>query len=291
MATEVGLRTFAPRGRGLSLARKVFEPLLERAYAYSWPARVWSLLPGACRVRLVQHVLPVSRPGRPRLRLAFASDIHIGPTTPPATLDNGFALLERAAPDVLVLGGDYVYLEATRERVAELAARVAAVPAKTKVAVLGNHDLWTHHHRIEDALRDAGVTILVNDAVRLPPPHDDVAIVGLDEPSTGEPDGARAVAAAGDAAVRLAVSHSPDGFPYLAGAGVSLLMCGHTHGGQVALPGHRPIIVHSRHGRQWPHGLRDSGAGFPVFVSRGMGTVGLPFRTYAPADVALFTIG
>lgn len=280
------------RGANFSRGRLVGETVARLVYRQGWAARAWQRLPGRVEVDVVRHelaLLPATGESRPALRIAFASDFHIGPLTAPRLLDNAFVRLREAAPDVLVLGGDYVYMEATHAMARELEARVAAVPAKVKLAILGNHDLWTHHDRIEDALRRAGATVLVNDAVRLPAPWADVAFVGLDDPWTGKPDAARAVAAAGDAKLVLGAAHSPEGVPLLAERGLRLLLCGHTHGGQIALPS-GPVVVHGKHGRKWPAGLFDLGA-MTLFVSRGLGSVELPFRAYARPDVAVFTIG
>ncbi len=265
------------------------EALLGRAWGGGWPGRLWGALPGRCRVQPVRLDLAILPPGLPPLRLAFASDLHIGPTTPPALLDAALDRIAAFAPDVLALGGDYVFLSATDAVCAELQARVAAVPAAVKVAVLGNHDLWTFHDRLERALRDAGATVLINDALRLPPPHDGVALLGIDDPWTGEPDAAAAVAACGDAAVRLALSHSPDGVPMLRDARAALILCGHTHGGQLALPGGRPLVVPGTMGRVWPWGLHRLDHGW-LFVSRGLGGVEIPMRSFAPPDVALITL-
>ena len=97
-------------------------------------------------------VIPGRDPARPPLRIAFASDLHLGPTTPTGVLDNAFALLRAAKPDVLALGGDYVFLGATHDKVRELNNRVTAVDAPIKVAVLGNHDFWARPARLEVAL-------------------------------------------------------------------------------------------------------------------------------------------
>ena len=102
------------------------EKALGWLYAGSWPAKLWSLVPGSTRVHLLRHDVPVPgrrERGRPPLRIAFASDLHLGPTTPPALLDHAFAMLREAQPDVLALGGDYVFLGATKQRVEELKAR------------------------------------------------------------------------------------------------------------------------------------------------------------------------
>ena len=277
------------RGGQFSVARGIAETVQGMVYARRWPARVLDRFAAATRVTLIEHDLVLPRqPARAPLRLAFASDFHIGPLTPPRLLDNAFRILVDLAPDVLVLGGDYVFLDVTPAAARELTARVAAVPARIKLAVLGNHDLWTQNLIIEDALRSAGCRVLVNDAARLPAPHDDLAIVGLDEPWTGRADGARAFAAAADAPIKIAVSHAPEGLPFIEGRGASLLLCGHTHGGQIALP-RGPVVVHGPLGRRWPSGLHRLGD-MHLFVSRGLGNVDLPLRAYAPPDVSLFTL-
>lgn len=280
-------------GRGINYTplRGLGEMLLRVVYRGDWPARAWSHVPGRALVERLDHAICLD-PARPRatpLRIAFASDLHLGPTTPKCVLDRAFRLLREAAPDVLVLGGDYVYLDATPEKARELRSRVLSVPARTKLAVMGNHDLWTHHGLLEDALAEAGARVLINDAVRLPAPFDDIAMLGLDDPWTGQPDGARAVAACGDAAVRLGICHAPDGVPFLRGRGVSLLLSGHTHGGQIALPGSRPIIIPGPLGKRWPYGLHREDD-LTLFVSRGVGATELPIRTFATPDIAVFTI-
>jgi hypothetical protein len=68
-----------------------------------------------------------------------------------------------------------------------------------------------------------------------------------------------------------------------------LLLSGHTHGGQIALPGPRPIIVPGPLGKRWPFGLHRAGD-LTLFVSRGVGTTELPIRTFATPDIAVFTV-
>lgn len=271
---------FRSRGRGRCYGpiRGVIEEVLRRAYVFDWPARAWSHVPGACEVRVVEARVDVPGIG-PDLIVAFASDLHLGPTTPPRLLDRAFERLSDIAPDVLALGGDYVFLDATEDKARELAARVRAVPARTKVAVLGNHDLWAEHPRIERALESAGVQVLVNDAVRA----GDLALLGLDDPWTGAMDAERALAACGDASAIVAIAHSPDALPALAGR-VDALLCGHTHGGHIALPGGRPVVVQGAAGRRFPHGVRRFGRTTAV-VSRGVGGIELPVRAFAPPDV------
>jgi predicted MPP superfamily phosphohydrolase len=272
------------------------EKALSLLYAGGWPARLWGWTPWADQVRVEAHDVPAGRVGRPPLRVAFVSDLHLGPTTPRSVLDRAFELLAEAAPDVLVLGGDYVFLGATRPRIRELLERVDRVPATTKLAVLGNHDFWARPERLEDALEGIGVRVLVNEAMHLRAPHDDVAILGLDDPFTGahahpdvEAEVDAALAPVVDVPVKIAVCHSPDGYPAVKGRPICLFMAGHTHGGHVALPGYKPLWIPSRYGRIWPYGFHDVD-GMKLFVSRGVGGSLVPFRTWAPPDVAVFTV-
>lgn len=285
------LRAHPGRGLRYTAARGLAESVLRVAYAGGWPARLWERIPAAAEVQVVRRRVAAPAPRRAPLRVAFASDLHLGPTTSRRTLDAAFQRLAEAEPDLLVLGGDYVFLEATPAIARELAARVREVPARAKVAVMGNHDLWTHHGLLEEALAGAGVAVLVNEAIRLGPPHEDVAVVGLDDPWTGAPDAERAFAGASGAGLLVAVCHSPGGYSQARGRGAALYLCGHTHGGQVALPGGRAVVLPGgRWARRFPHGVHED-EGTTVFVSRGVGGVEVPFRTWAPPDVGVFEVG
>ena len=276
------------RGASYSRGRGLIESILRVAFAGEWPQKLYGVLPQARRVDKLDIRLPLLREGASPLRIGFVSDIHIGPTTSPRTIDRAFSHLRDAELDVLLLGGDYVFLDATMARARMLARYVASVGARTKIAVLGNHDLWTHHTRLESALRNAGVRVLVNASVQLDAPHDDVHIVGLDEPWTGHIDPCAAFSRVPGTATAIALCHSPDSVPFVRPQQAALLMCGHTHGGQIALPS-GPLIVPGPLGRTYHAGLFEVDA-MTLFVSRGVGGVEIPMRTYARPDVAVFEL-
>lgn len=268
------------------------ETLLSRAYRGDWPAKLWQRWPRATRVTRVQHVLPWLSPRSRAQRVAYISDLHIGPTTPEPLLEAAFAQLVEARPDVLLLGGDYVFLEATRAKALRLVELIDRVPAARKLAVLGNHDLWTHHALLEDALTQARVELIVNRSVQL---TDELVIAGLDDPWTGHPDAERALKNAGDPRVLLVLCHSPDALPQvLRELGRQprgqhrLYVCGHTHGGQIATPW-GPIVVPGYVGKRYPHGMHRVGSTH-LHVSRGVGATELPIRSFAPPEVAIFDL-
>ena len=277
------------RGRGTSytLRRGVLELALDMAYRGDWPAHLWEKFPGSCNVRVVKRTVPLLPSGASPVRFGFVSDIHIGPTSPPALLDAAFDALARAELDVLLLGGDYVFLEATNEKAARLATLVSRVPAKKKIAVMGNHDLWTHHERLERALESVNVELLQNTHVEVAP---DCVVVGLDEPWTGRIDAERAMQGVTASAI-VVLCHSPDGLPD-AIAHVhrdrALYICGHTHGGHLSTPW-GPIITPGRFGKKYPHGFHEVSP-FLLHVSRGVGATEIPVRTFAPPEVAVLDV-
>lgn len=269
------------RGRYYSRARGMVESTLGLAFMGRWPARVWGRFPKASHVGLVKCNMALGRMGRPRLRIAFMSDLHVGPTTPWRTLERAVSLVNELSPDVLLLGGDYVFLDATPEKCRRLEQLIAGVDVGRKFGVWGNHDLWTDHDSLEAALASAGVRMLRNELVGLDGGHDDIEIFGLDEPWTGSPDGTGLI---GSVKHCVALAHSPDAFDYVQQAAPALLVCGHTHGGQIALPGGRPLVVPGRRGKEWPHGehrVHET----RIVVSRGLGGIEIPVRAWSPPDV------
>jgi uncharacterized protein len=276
------------RGTNFTATRGILEAVLGVLYQRDWPARLWAHVPDRCTVHVIRRTLRVLRAGTPELRVGFASDLHIGPTTPIELLDGAADQLAAEALDVLLLGGDYVFLEASASKARVLEAFVRRAGAKQTIAVLGNHDLWTTHGALERSLEAAGATLLVNASLRLASPHGGVAVVGLDEPWTGAPDAELAFRGAATAETRIVLCHSPDGLPLVEGRDVALFVCGHTHGGHVALPW-GPIIVPGRVGKEMPSGFHH-GHGAQVFVSRGLGGSEIPIRTFARPDVAVLTL-
>lgn len=274
------------RGRGYSIWRGLVESALEGLYVGDWPARLWARAPGACSIAVERHVVPLPSGIERDCRLAFVSDLHLGPTTSPRVLEAAFAQLRKNRPDVLVLGGDYVYLDATPARLSALAALVASVECQIKIAVLGNHDLWTDDRAIVETLSQAGAKVLVNQSLRLPNPWADIAVVGLDDPWAGDCDAEAALATLDGDAFRIVACHSPDGLLQLEGTDFDLFLAGHTHGGQVASPWGPMVMSRGRLCRRYsggPHTFNNQ----PVVVSRGIGGIEVPIRTYAPPDILL----
>jgi predicted MPP superfamily phosphohydrolase len=256
-------------------------------YRGGWPIRLARALGIRPRVRTVRHVIPMNHGSLPPcpLRLAYASDFHAGPTTDPAVLRAACDQLQAAAPDVLLLGGDFVTF--VPSEIDWLAPELGRIPAPFgRFAVLGNHDWWSDARHVVRRLEAAGIQVLTNRNVRLGPPFDQVWICGIDDHWCGHPDAGAGLAGADG--VRVVLMHSPSGLLDLGPERFDLALCGHTHGGQLALPGGIPLVVpHGPLSRRYARGRFGVGEGRTLVVSVGLGCVVLPLRMFADPEIVL----
>jgi predicted MPP superfamily phosphohydrolase len=222
------------------------------------------------------------------LVIAFASDLHAGPTTDPRIFDELAAQVEAAEPDIVLLGGDYVSLGAHHVARLDRFLRRAATAPLGAFAVIGNHDIWHGRELIEATLARAGVQVLVNRNVALPAPFDSVSICGIDDPWTGAPSARDTFAGAGP--VRIYLMHSPDGMWHLTDEAFDLGLAGHTHGGQISYPGGTPVVRPSGPlSRDHWYGPYDFANG-PLIVSRGVGCSAIPLRINADPELVVCTV-
>lgn len=235
------------------------------------------------RVRRHQVTVPAAARGARPLRIGFAADFHAGPMTSRALVEQACGVLADARPDLLLLGGDFVDL--TERPLEWLVPLLAAVPAPAgRYAVMGNHDLWNDRALIEEALASAGICTLVNAGRQLPAPFDWAWVCGLDDHLCGakEPD----AAFAGASGTRIVLMHSPSSLLDIGPRRFDLALCGHTHGGQIALPGGRPIILPKGPlSRRYSRGRFELPRGETLLVSTGVGFTRLPIRLFAEPEV------
>lgn len=242
-------------------------------------------------VRQARVELPDWPAGEPPLRLLLLSDIHVaGPDMPPSRLARVVEQANALRPDLILFAGDFISDKRTATRwyrFDEALAPLAGLRAPLgSVAVLGNHDHWVDAAAATRALERAGIRTLFNDAVRAGP----LVIGGLDDDFTGRADLARTLARMREVrGVPLVLSHSPDPFADLPRQ-VRLMLAGHTHCGQVALPWIGAISYVSRHGRRYACGRIDEG-GRTLFVGAGIGTSVAPLRLWAVPDMWLIEVG
>jgi predicted MPP superfamily phosphohydrolase len=253
-----------------------------------WAGALAGWLPAKTDVDVERHEVTIDMPCAHALRIVFASDFHAGATTPPQLLDAAVQRIVDARPDLLLLGGDYVSFAADDAR--PLFARLATVRAPLgRYAVLGNHDHDSNGPAVASLLEAAGIEMLTNRNVALPAPYDALTVCGLDDHTRGVPD-ARA-AFAGTGPVRLVLMHAPAGLLDIGRHRFALGLCGHTHGGQVALPNGWPLLTACGPlSRRYSAGRYDLDGGRTLLVSRGVGFTALPIRLNAPPAITICTL-
>jgi uncharacterized protein len=227
------------------------------------------------------------------LSVAVLADLHVGsPFNGLAKLERIVALTNALQPDLIlipgdlviqeVLGGSFVAPEATAEVLSRLTAPLGVW------ACLGNHDWWLDGGRVTAALQRAGIRVLDDSAVQIQRRGSRFWLVGITDFLTRPHNVARAMAEATDDAPVLMFTHNPDVFPMIRSR-FSLLIAGHTHGGQVAFPLVGRLIVPSEYGQRYAVGhIVEEGR--HLFVSSGLGTSILPVRFRVPPEVTLLEL-
>jgi hypothetical protein len=223
-------------------------------------------------------------------RLLFVCDIHAGPFLSRGALARVFARLTTLEADVVIHGGDMA-----TSNVREILPHEDAVGGLTAplgvFAVFGNHDHYTGDLAGVGRFFEAcGVRVLNNDAIALSRGGARIALAGIDDWNIGRPDLDLALARSGDVAPGapiVLISHNPDASLEAAVRGVALTLSGHTHGGQVRIPG-RPVLVRMSRFRLDEGRFEHDGA--HIVVSRGLGVSGIPLRIACSPEAVLVTL-
>lgn len=232
------------------------------------------------------HEIPIRRlPAElDGLRIAHVTDVHVQRMVRPRHLDRAVEWINDTRPDLLCLTGDYVCFH--RGAIPRLHASLGRLRAEVQaVAVLGNHDHWCDAAGIRHVLEDLGIRVLQNEHTHVEVRGGRLAVVGVDDASTGNADPARAFAGLEDSgAPVIALTHDPRAAEPIAAHGAELILAGHTHGGQIVV-GNLTHRIAARLGHFHLDGFYEVGEQARLFVNRGLGA-SLPVRVNAPPEVA-----
>ncbi len=241
-----------------------------------------------CRVtrqRVVLEALPAAFAG---FSIALLSDVHHGPFVPLMYVQHVVALANALAADLVCLCGDYVHRG--RRFIAPVGEALAALRGRAGVvAVLGNHDHWDGAAATRRALAAARIPELRNGGHWIHRGGARIRVAGVGDLLEDRQDLAGALGDARADDVTVLLSHEPDFAEGITDERVSLVLSGHTHGGQVHVPGYGPPVLPTRLARKYASGLVRAPA-TQVFVTRGVGTITPPVRVCCRPEVALLTL-
>ena len=280
---------------GPLLSRRRFLARATYAYAGAGVALstygIWSAyrLPQVTRRSLVFPDLP---PGLDGLKLLHLSDLHAGMHLGEDAMQEIVAQVNGLRPDLIVQTGDMIdisrsyippYVRAFRELSAPLGV----------VTVLGNHDRYTGEREVIQGCRDAGQVFVQNGCHVIERNGATLGLLGIDDPHNWTADDPQqadvdaALRAAPPDAFRVLLAHRPGAWDTAAPRGIPLTLAGHIHGGQFYLPligwstGSlitKYVMGHFQRGNS------------QLYVSRGIGVVGVPIRVFAPPEIELFEL-
>ena len=256
------------------------------------PRVLWGPLDARTPIRTPQ--VPLHLPHLPGgfdgFRIAVVSDLHFGHYVREPFVRRVLELAMRDRPDLLVLLGDM----ADRDRlfVTRLARMLRPICRRVRTfAVLGNHEHYCGAGHFRRVMRSAGVEVLVNAHRLIRTPRSrggGIAVAGVDDLHSGRPDVGAALADITPGTFTILLEHRPDLADRIDPSNrVDLMLCGHTHGGQVRLFG-RALVTETRNPR-YVCGLVQ-GPRFPVYISRGLGVTRLPLRIDCDPELPLILL-
>jgi len=192
------------------------------------------------------------------------------------------------ACDLCVMTGDY--REKTSGSYRQILPRmeriIRAADAKDGIlAVLGNHDTA----RMTDPLEQMGIRVLVNESITIRRGEEEILVSGVDDPHYYYTEAARTALETPFNGFKIGLVHTPDLYDIAAAGEYRLYLCGHTHGGQICLPGGIPIITHSYSSRKYSRGSWRFKQ-MVGYTNSGCSAVGIPVRFFCPSEVALIRL-
>lgn len=255
--------------------------------------------PYLLRVEQKTLAFPELPQGFDGLRVAFLSDIHYGPFFSADRLDALVSRVNALRPDLVLLGGDYA--NDSDGAVAFFQMRPAFSARLGVYAVPGNHDRVmpeSNRDLLEGAMSAAGIVPLFNRTVPLTlSSGETIYLSGIDDYGNGHPDAAQAACSVRRDDFLIFLTHNPDAIPSFqeipAQDGstdwADLILCGHTHGGQVTLFGQKALFSVTSYGERYRTGWKEEN-GAHILISNGVGTSVVPMRFFAPPQIHLLTL-
>jgi hypothetical protein len=246
-------------------------------------------------VEKVEVPLKNLNPSLEGFKIVQMSDFHLYPFVKIDFIQEAVSIANRLEPDLAVLTGDFVWRKA--EAIFDLAPVLALLKARYGLfTILGNHDLWTDEEIVKAGLTEAGLPLLRNNGQTIVVGQATIYLAGLDDGWSGRPDLNAALEQGSPGALTILLAHEPDLAEEVALDGrVSLQLSGHSHGGQVRLPGiGAPVLPYL--GIKYDQGLyripsqSRADDGLWLYTNRGLGVIAPPIRVNCPPEITEITL-
>jgi predicted MPP superfamily phosphohydrolase len=215
-------------------------------------------------------------------RLVHLSDVHHSPFTSLEHIARTVDISNSLKPDMFVLTGDFVSHET--EYIEPVAKVLGTLESEFGIfACLGNHDHWTDAELVTKHLREANITVLINEGFRFAARDSSFWLCGVDDYMIGETDLRAALRGSFPDEMKLLLAHNPKILYRAARAQIDLMLSGHTHGGQIKLRDEDKRILPNRKFASGLYRRKET----QIYITRGIGTVVVPMRYRCPPEISL----
>jgi predicted MPP superfamily phosphohydrolase len=247
------------------------------------------LEPGWLDISSLSLMLPRLHPAFDNYRIVQISDIHMETWINRARLAQVVRKANMLRADLIVITGDFV-TDLFHRTPTDLAENLSKLKAKDGVlAVMGNHDYWSNIKTVRQILADSGITELANEVHTLQRGSASLHIAGVDDYWENRARLHDVLAQLPPDGAAILLAHEPDFAVISAQSGrFDLQLSGHSHGGQVVLPGIGPIVL-PMYGRKYPLGLYQIGQ-MLLYTNRGLGTARPQIRFNCRPEIAMLTL-
>jgi len=235
--------------------------------------------PGSLKITNYQITCPELR----GVRVAFLTDMHLGKSDY-RRIDKIIQATNKENPDIVLIGGDYVNGHNISKSMSPsiFAAKLSLLNAPT-YTVLGEHDWWAGGNKITEELKKNNVRVLNNSRLRTSIRRKYVDIVGFGDNTVKRANPSKAML--NSRKPIIVVTHNPDTY-YDVLEEVTLILSGHTHGGQVIIPGIPPLFVPSRFGKEFAGGFVKPRTN-KMIVSKGLGSPYFKMRLNCKPEIVI----
>jgi len=237
------------------------------------------------------YLIPVPNlpPAFSGLRIVHLTDLHYGPLVPLALIRHVIRRANDLKPDLIVCTGDYIHERKTTTQIDAVWPLLGGLTAPAGVfSVLGNHDHWADTARSLQWLRATGqdlrhqAKVIEKEGARL-------WFAGAGDLWEDHRNLDEILCNIPDADCRIVLAHNPDTADTGFSRRADLMICGHTHGGQVVIPFVGAPVLPVRN-KTYTSGLKTSPRGAPVFISKGIGWAIYPVRFNCPPEIAVLEL-
>ncbi len=232
--------------------------------------------------------IPLGEHGPQKLRAVLLSDFHFDPLHETDFVETCISRANELRPDVAFFTGDFITSHSKRmDDLAQILGRIRA--PRGAFACLGNHDYIDGANTIVQSLKKQGIETLQNQHTRVLCGSGEIVVAGLQSAWSSHPEWSDASRGMGVNDRAIVLMHEPDFVKnFRSDKRAVLQLSGHTHGGQVCLPGLGPLRL-PPWGKNYTEGLFDVN-GMSLYVTRGIGTMHLPLRLFCPPEITCLNI-